>query len=643
MNAGKSALSSKRICFLVAAVTLTYLLAVALDATPYLRGPAPMSAEWRWPRYAEPPYGRLWLPSSALLLYLVLFVWIDRLDAARLSWRRRVALLVALMLAALLVQGGVLYLARPEITTLLFERNASPLADGYYTAALTVDDVGNFLQSYPARMPTFLSDHARTHPPGFPLLHWVAWHTLGRWSPLRTWVRWHACPTLRVNGLAADQMTSVLVVGLATPLLSALALLPVYALARRRGGIRAGLRAAGIFALVPAFTLFAPQMDQLFPLLTGLILWAFVVGWERQRLGWLLASGLLLSLATFLSLGLAALALWLSLYAVARWLAGSPGWTWRRLAAAGLAVGAGTAALWLICWLTLGLDPLAVVRTGVAQHFEIVTGRRDYRLWVGYNFYDFAAFLGLPLAFLFAARVLTSFRYAAGRHWHKVDAVAAATALTLLILDLSGTSRGEVARLWLFLTPPAVLAAVSLLKDRRSLTTLAVLQAASLLVFGLSLNVVPIVPLPTLERTQPAEPPPPQHQTQATFGDQIELLGYDLTSSTIHPGETFGITLHWRTLVEPQRSYKVFVHLLDPAGTLRAQADGVPVNWTIPTTCWVRGETIADPYTLALPLKAPPGDYALSLGFYDEATKERLRVGKGDQMRLEPVVVSTSP
>jgi 4-amino-4-deoxy-L-arabinose transferase-like glycosyltransferase len=643
MDTAKSSLSSKGTWFLVTAVTLVFLLAVALDVTPYLRGPAPMDVEWRWPRYAEPPYDRLWLPSLALLLYLGLFVWMDQLDAARLSRRHRVALLVALILAALFVQGGMLYLARPDVATLLFERNASPLADGYYTAALKVDDVGSFLQTYPAQMPAFLSDHPRTHPPGFPLLHWVVGHTLGRWPPLRTWVRWHACPTLRVSGLAADQMTSVLVVGLATPLLSSLALLPIYALARRRGGVQAGLRAAAIFALVPAFTLFAPQMDQIFPLLAALILWAFVVGWERQRLGWLFASGVLLSLATFLSLGLAALALWLSLYAAARWLADSPGWTWQRLAAAGLVVGAGTVSLWLICWLAFGLDPLAMVRTGMAQHFEIVTGRRDYRLWVGYNLYDFAAFLGLPLAFQFLAQVLTSFRYAAGRRWHKVNATVMSTALTILILDISGTSRGEVARLWLFLTPPVVLAAALSLKDRRLLTTLAVLQAVSLLVLGLFLDVVPIVPLPALDRARSAELLPVQYETPATFGGQIELLGYDLTSSTIQPGETLGITLHWRALVEPQQNYKVFVHLLDPAGTLRAQADGVPVDWTLPTTCWVRGETIVDPYTLTFPPNAPPGDYTLALGFYREATEERLPVGERDHVRLEPVTVSPSP
>jgi len=645
MNALKSLFSLrafKKAWFLLAAVTLAYLLAIALDVTPYLRGPAAMDVEWRWPRYAEPPYGRLWLLLLALLLYLGLCLWMERLAAGRLSTRGRVALLAALVVAALAVQGGVLYLARPDVVPLLFERNASPLADGYYTAALAIDETGrvaDFFGDYSSRMPAFLSDHPRTHPPGFPLLHWTVGHTLGRLPALQTWVRWQACPTLRVNGLAAAQMTSVLIVGVATPLLSALALLPIYALARQRGGVRTGLRAAALFPLLPAFTLFAPQMDQLFPLLAASILWTFTAGWKRQRPGWLLASGLLFSLATFLSLGLVALALWLALYVAYGWLAGNREWTGRQLAAAGLAFGLGAASLWLICWVAFGLDPLAVARTGMAQHFEIVTGRRDYRLWIAYNLYDLAAFLGLPLAFLFLSRL----RHAVGRRWRQGDAVAVATALAILILDVSGASRGEVARLWLFLAPPVVLVVASVVAQRRSFLTLAVLQASSLLVLSLFLDVVPIVPLPTLERARPATAPFVQHKAAATFGDQIALVGYDLSPSLIRPGETLDLTLHWRALAEPQESYKVFIHLLDPGGALSDQADAVPLDWSLPTTCWVCGEAIADPYTLTLPPDAPPGDYTLAVGFYCPDTGKRLPVDGQDHVLLGPVTVSPPP
>jgi 4-amino-4-deoxy-L-arabinose transferase-like glycosyltransferase len=635
----------------ITAVTIAYLVAVAVDATPFLRGPAPMDVEWRWPRYAQPPYGRLWLPLAILLLYLGMIVWMERLDVDGFSRRRRSALLIALVVTALAIQGGVLYLARPDIVALLFERNASPLADGYYTAALTMDNLGETLRTYPTRMPTFPSDHPRTHPPGFALLHWALGRTLGRWPPLRTWVRWRACPTLRANGLTAGQMTSVLIVGLATPL--------IYALARRRGSVRAGLRAAALLALTPALMLFAPQIDQLFPLFTGLILWAFVRGWERRQVGWFAISGLFWSLATFLSLGLATLALWLALYALVRWLADRSGWSWLRLAIAAVAFGLGAASLWAGMWVTFGLDPWAVFRTGMAQHFEIVTGRRSYRLWVGYNLYDWAAFLGLPLAWLFVARAWTGVRAAVRRCWSQVDAVAIATAFTLLALDVSGTARGEVARLWLFLTPAVVLAVVSTrnagilpapLKGERRFMWLAVLQAIGLLVFATFLDVVPIVPLPTLQRTRTAgpdiqhegSPEGPSRRVSTILGDQIELLGYDLDPTTVHPGQHLDLTLYWRSLTEPDEGYKVFVHVLDAESEVSAQVDGVPVRWTLPTTCWVRDEHIVDPYTVALPPDMPSGSYALSVGLYRETTGERLPVtgSHRDQVTLQPVKVT---
>ena len=170
-----------------------------------------------------------------------------------------------------------------------------------------------------------------------------------------------------------------------------------------------------------------------------------------------------------------------------------------------------------------------------------------------------------------------------------------------------------------------------------------VLQAALVLVLAFSWGVIGFVPHPVPAVPRRFELPPAVYPLSAVFDDQIELLGYDLAPSAIRPGETLDLILHWRALAEPQESYKVFVHLLDSEGTMRAQADGVPVNWALPTTCWVRDEVITDPYTLTLPPDAPSSDYALAVGFYLEATGRRLPVGEGDHVRLGPVTVSPSP
>ncbi len=106
------------------------------------------------------------------------------------------------------------------------------------------------------------------------------------------------------------------------------------------------------------------------------------------------------------------------------------------------------------------------------------------------------------------------------------------------------------------------------------------------------------------------------------LGDVAELVGF-----SAHPDANAGVltvALVWRALAETDTSYRVFVHLLDPAGQLVAQADGEPVNWTRPTTGWLPDEFLVDPYLLPLPPTASLSDYQLSVGLYDPANGARL-------------------
>lgn len=102
-----------------------------------------------------------------------------------------------------------------------------------------------------------------------------------------------------------------------------------------------------------------------------------------------------------------------------------------------------------------------------------------------------------------------------------------------------------------------------------------------------------------------------------TFGDQIKLVGYTLVEQT----NTLSITLVWQAQQEMTISYRVFVHLVDPAGQIMSQADGEPVNWSRPTTGWMIGEYLVDSYQLS----RPEGDnLKLQLGLYDPDTEQRL-------------------
>ncbi len=131
---------------------------------------------------------------------------------------------------------------------------------------------------------------------------------------------------------------------------------------------------------------------------------------------------------------------------------------------------------------------------------------------------------------------------------------------------------------------------------------------------GSRVNTVSLAPLKVAPRTWPqvqvAQP------LEREFGGQIGLLGYEIESASLSPGDSLRYRLLWQTLAPPPRDYVVFVHLRDPAGETVVQGDGQPAGGTYPTSFWAPGETVLDERTLQLPADLPPGDYHLVVGLY---------------------------
>jgi len=139
--------------------------------------------------------------------------------------------------------------------------------------------------------------------------------------------------------------------------------------------------------------------------------------------------------------------------------------------------------------------------------------------------------------------------------------------------------------------------------------------------------------------------PPMEFRLDTNFGDRITLLGYDLEPEVIRPGEKVLLTLYWRAKQSMQHSYAVFAHLLDANSHIVAQHDGLPANWTRPTTGWLPGEVVVDIHSLALEIDILPGEYPLEVGLYDAESHVRLPVlnaigqAVADRMLLAPLSV----
>jgi hypothetical protein len=134
--------------------------------------------------------------------------------------------------------------------------------------------------------------------------------------------------------------------------------------------------------------------------------------------------------------------------------------------------------------------------------------------------------------------------------------------------------------------------------------------------------------------------PTPSQVAQVRFGESILLLGYDLQPLA----DSLDLVLYWQAGRRVDRSYKVFVHLVDlSAGTSVAQSDSIPRQWTHPTHWWESGEVVEDRVVLSLE-GVPPGRYSLVVGLYEEDTGERLEAYShdgeqrlGDSVRLTEV------
>ena len=132
------------------------------------------------------------------------------------------------------------------------------------------------------------------------------------------------------------------------------------------------------------------------------------------------------------------------------------------------------------------------------------------------------------------------------------------------------------------------------------------------------------------------------HRLDYRLGDEIELLGYALDSTTVAPGDAVNLTLYWRALRPMTNAYAVFNQVIDLATAAKAgQVDGMPVCDRNPTGQWFAGDIIADPYTIPIAPDAVPGTYTLISGMYNPATGERLemRAPDGSVLGTEATIV----
>ncbi|MEW6231252.1 MAG: hypothetical protein AB1566_02930 [Chloroflexota bacterium] len=131
-------------------------------------------------------------------------------------------------------------------------------------------------------------------------------------------------------------------------------------------------------------------------------------------------------------------------------------------------------------------------------------------------------------------------------------------------------------------------------------------------------------------------------QVNANLSEQVSLLGYRIGSLQAKAGDQIQLILYWEARRFMSTDFTAFVHLVDSAGSLRAQVDRPPTGGAYPTSAWMEGEVVEDQLTLPLGSQLPPGEYRLLVGLYDPATLQRLAVIGDSGAKIDDKLFLTS-
>ena len=426
--------------------------------------PLGVPGEWEWQRLAPAiQVDPLAVGFAALVIggYATLAAFVARALARGGSVAREVAWVAALGVAAVLVQvvaqeGAPAGYGLAKWILALGNDGAS----GYHSVARDQMPGGlaAFVREYPRWVEGQDSLHIGTHPPGLFVVARAAYQLTRSNPELSRQVVDHAPGSVRAaiaasrgsQALRRDEAAALILTGASILLLAALTVVPLYALARATAPAAVAWAVASLWPLVPAAILFQPTADTAFPLLSTAALAA--AAWAARRgglAGFALAALAGLILAVGMQFTLAFLAVGL---VVAIVLARSPrGWRTGLILIAGTGVSFALAtAAW---WAGTGANPGSIWWTNQAHHAQFY---RDYPrarvAWGVVNPLEAAAALGIPASIL-ALPALGRVRQLPAATW--------ATVAVLIVLTISGRSLSEVARLWLPLFPPILLAAGS--------------------------------------------------------------------------------------------------------------------------------------------------------------------------------------
>lgn len=136
---------------------------------------------------------------------------------------------------------------------------------------------------------------------------------------------------------------------------------------------------------------------------------------------------------------------------------------------------------------------------------------------------------------------------------------------------------------------------------------------------------------PLAQAVRSAPPASMDRRADLRFGEQVELIGYDLElprPNRATPGEPFTITWYWRARERVPSGYKIFVHIDGPDGRINGDHD--PASGSYPVSLWQPGDVIADRQQLSVPSHFGGGEYVIYVGLWRGPSRLPVTAGEED-------------
>jgi|HubBroStandDraft_2_1064218.scaffolds.fasta_scaffold06924_3 hypothetical protein len=418
---GSQQQGSKLEAAIVLAVGIAFFLGVALAKSP-LNGFVRLTGwEWPWRNDIE-----LLRTIAFLLIPFALIDFVLRKAEGRPSTHAWIY--VGILAAGNFLMQAMTMLAEPEGFGLLQQIVQSPVATSYFTDAGRIGGLAEWLRHFDQAALAF---HSSTHPPGPVLFYFAFLRLVG--APLGS----------LIGGCAVGALGSV---GVAV----------AYAFAGLwTDDKRTRLTVCAFYALLPALAVFFPEFDQVYPILSMLLIffWCRALQSEEKATRDAIWLGFTLFAAAFFAYNLLSIGTFLAYYAIYwMWRQGWSGASFAKILKTSGIAGGTCAGMYTLLWLGAGYNPIGAFCHALAyQKVYASLLRRDYWNSILCDPYDFllgAGMMALPL--------LAFYLYRAIRNWDggKEELALSLIGLaTILTVDLTGVLRGEAARVWLFLQP----------------------------------------------------------------------------------------------------------------------------------------------------------------------------------------------